>query len=178
MALVRAAELTLDAAKAKYLPSLALEANYGGLGTDPGKLKDTYTVSGILSIPLFQGGSIRGEVLQAEAALQQSRNELADLRAQIEYEIRTSLLDLKAAAKQVEVAGTRIELAELTLSQAKERFETGISDNLEVIQAQGAVAAAHEAYIVSLFAHNLAKLELARALGVAETGVKDFLGGM
>jgi outer membrane protein TolC len=178
MALLRAAELTLDAAKAKYLPSLALEANYGGLGTDPGKLKDTYTVSGILSIPLFQGGSIRGEVLQAEAALQQSRNELADLRAQIEYEIRTSLLDLKAAAKQVEVAGTRIELAELTLSQAKERFETGISDNLEVIQAQSAVAAAHETYIVSLFAHNLAKLELARALGVAETGVKDFLGGM
>ena len=126
MALVRATESTLDAAQAKYYPSLALEANYGGLGTDPGKLKDTYTVSGILKIPLFQGGSVRGEVLQAKAVLQRSSDELADIRVQVNTgdEIRTALLDLNAAAKQVEVAGTRIELAELTLSQAKERFES------------------------------------------------------
>jgi outer membrane protein TolC len=178
MALVRAAELTLNAATARYFPSLALEANYGELGTDPGKLKGTYTVSGVLTIPLFQGGSVRGEVLQAEAALRRSRDELADLRAQIGFEVRAALLDLKAASEQVEVAGTRIELAELTLNQAKERFTAGVSDNLEVVQAQGAVASAHEAYISSLYAHNLAKLELARAVGVAEKGVKDYLGGM
>ncbi len=177
-ALVRAAELRLDAANARYYPSLALEANYGKLGTDPGKLKDTYTVSGVLTIPLFQGGSVRGEVLQAEATLQRSRDELADLRAQIDYQIRTALLDLKAASEQVDVAGTRIELAELTLSQARERFTAGVSDNLEVVQAQSSVASAHEAYISSLYSHNLAKLELARALGVAEKGVKDYLGGM
>lgn len=177
-ALVRAAELSLDAANARYYPSLALEANYGKLGTDPGKLKDTYTVSGVLTIPLFQGGSVRGEVLQAQAALRQSKDELADLREQIDYEIRTALLDLNAASKQVDVAGTRIKLAELTLSQARERFAAGVSDNLEVVQAQGSVASAHEAYISSLYSHNLAKLELARALGVAEKGVKDYLGGM
>lgn len=178
MALVRAAELTLNAANARYFPSLALEANFGELGTDPGKLKDTYTVSGVLTIPLFQGGNVRGEALQAEAALRRSRDDLADLRAQIGFEIRAAMLDLKAAAEQVEVAGTRIELAELTLSQARERFAAGVSDNLEVVQAQDSVAAAHEAYISSLYAHNLAKLELAHALGVAEKGVKEYLGGM
>ncbi len=178
MALERAAELTLDAATARYLPSLALEANYGELGTDPGKLKGTYTVSGVLTIPLFQGGSVRGEVLQAEAALRRSRDARDDLRAQIGFDVRAALLDLKAASEQVEVAGTRVELAELTLSQARERFTSGVSDNLEVVQAQGAVASAHEAYISSLYAHNLAKLELARALGIAEKGVKDYLGGM
>ncbi len=167
IALEKAAELTRDAASARYFPSLALEANYGGLGVDPGKLRGTYTVSGIIKIPLFQGGSVRGEVLQAEAALKRSRDERADLQARIAFEIRTALLDLKAAAELVEVAGTRISLAELTLSQARERFTAGISDNLEVVQAQGASASAHEAYISSLYAHNLAKLELARALGVA-----------
>ncbi|HET6420841.1 MAG TPA: TolC family protein [Geobacteraceae bacterium] len=174
---VTAAELSLDAATAKYYPSLAVEANYGALGTDPGKLKDTYTVSGVLSIPLFQGGSVRGEELQAEAALRRSRDELADLQAQIEYEIRTALLDLKAGAEQVDVARSSVELAELTLSQARERFAAGVSDNLEVVQAQESVAAAHEAYISGLYAHNLAKLELARALGVAEKRVEDYLGG-
>ena len=114
MALVRAAELSLDAANARYYPSLALEANYGKLGTDPGKLKETYTVSGVLTIPLFQGGSVRGEVLQAEATLQRSKDVLADLRAQIDYQIRAALLDFKAAAEQVDVSSTRIDLAELT----------------------------------------------------------------
>jgi outer membrane protein TolC len=178
MALVRAAELTLNAATAKYLPSLSLEANYGELGTDPGKLRDTYKVSGVLTIPIFQGGSVRGDVLRAEAELRRSRDELADLRARIGFELRAALLDLKAAARQVEVAGTRIELAELTLSQARDRFAAGVSDNLEVVQAQDSVAAAHEAYISSLYAHNLAKLELARALGVAEKEVKEYFGGM
>ena len=105
MVLVRAAELTLKAANARYFPSLSLEANYGELGTDPGKLKGTYTVSGILSFPLFQGGSVRGEVLQAEAALQRSKDELADLRARIAFEIRAALLDLKAAASRSRLRG-------------------------------------------------------------------------
>ncbi len=178
IAATRAAELTLDAAKARYFPSLAVQADYGALGTDPGKLEATFKISGILTIPIFQGGSVRGEVLQAKAALQRSRDELADLGARIEFETRTALLDLKAAVEQVEVARTTIELAELTLNEAMERFAAGVSDNLEVVQAQESVAAAHEAYISSLYAHNLAKLELARALGVAEKGVKDYLGGM
>lgn len=117
-------------------------------------------------------------MLQAEADLARTRDELADLRARIAFEIHTSLLDMKAAAEQFEVAKTRIELAELTLSQARERFTAGVSDNLEVVQAQGAVATAHEAYISSLYAHNVAKLELARALGVAEIKVKNHLRGM
>ncbi len=177
-ALVEGADLSLKAAAAGYLPSLSLQANYGGLGTDPGKLKDTYTISGVLTIPIFQGGSVHGEVLKAEAELKRSRDELADLRARIEFEVRASLLDLKAAAEQVEEAKTRVELAELTLGQARDRFTAGVSDNLEVVQAQGAVAAAHEAYISSLYAHNLAKLELARAVGAAEKDAQVYLGGM
>lgn len=177
-AIVEGAELLLKAATAEYLPSLSLQANYGGLGTDPGKLKETYTVSGILTIPIFLGGAVQGEVLKAEAALTRSRDDLADLRGRIDFEVRASLLDLKAAAEQVEAAQTRVELAELTLSQASKRFTAGVTDNLEVVQAQSAVAAAHEAYISSLYDHNLAKLELARAIGVSGKDAQGFLKGM
>src|SRR5213075_2423029 len=110
--------------------------------------------------------------LQAEAALRQSKARLEDLRGQIDNDVRTALLDLNAAANQVEVARSSIDLAEQTLTQAQDRFAAGVSDNLEVVQAQESVASAHESYISSLSAQNLAKVELAPALGNADQGVE------
>src|SRR6202030_3147930 len=102
---------------------------------------------------------------------------LGDLRGRIDYEVRSALLDMNSAAEQVEVARSSVELAEEALTQSRDRFTAGVTDNLEVVQAQEAVASAHESYIQSLYAHNLAKVELARAIGDAEHGVKGFLKG-
>jgi outer membrane protein TolC len=113
--------------------------------------------------------------LQAEASLRQSRQQLDNLRAQIDYEVRTSLLDLAAAADQVEVARSSVDLSNQTLNQARDRFAAGVADNLEVIQAQEAVAMTNEDYISSLYAHNVAKISLARAIGFAEEGVREYL---
>jgi outer membrane protein TolC len=63
------------------------------------------------------------------------------------------------------------------LRQAQDRFAAGVTNNIEVIQAQEALATTNDNYINSLLAHNLAKLSLARALGVAEEATKEFLGG-
>ena len=128
-------------------------------------------------MPIFTGGKTHGDVLQAEAALRQSRQQLENLRGQIDYEVRTALLDLNAAADQVEVARSSVDLANQTLTQARDRFAAGVTDNLEVVQAQESVASANESYISSLYAHNLAKVELARAVGFAEEGVKQYLQG-
>ena len=87
-----------------------------------------------------------------------------------------ALLDMAAANDQVEVARSSVS-AEQTLIQARDRFSAGVTDNLEVVQAQQAVALAHESYISSLYAHNLAKLELVRAMGYAEQGVRQYLSG-
>jgi outer membrane protein TolC len=100
---------------------------------------------------------------------------LQNLHGQIDYDVRAALLDLNAAAEQVEVARSSVDLADQTLTQARDRFAAGVTDNLEVIQAQEAVASANENYISSLYAHNLAKVELARAIGFAEEGVKQYL---
>jgi outer membrane protein TolC len=177
LAQVRAAELLRRAAAAEHYPSFDVEGDYGDIGVTPATSNGTFHVAGTLTVPIFQGGKAHADVLQAEATLQQARARLEDLRGQIDNDVRTALLDLHAAFDQVQVARSSIDLAEQTLAQAQDRFSAGVSDNLEVVQAQESVAAAHENYISSLYAHNLAKVELARALGNAENGVKQYLKG-
>ena len=172
---VRAAEYLRKSATAEHLPSVFISANYGDLGITPGQSHGTYAVTGGVHIPIFAGGKAKADALQYEAQLKQSQQQLDNLRAQIEYEIRVALLDLNAAAEQVEVARSSVDLAEQTMAQARDRFTAGVADNLEVVQAQEAVAAANESYISSLYSHNLAKVELARAVGFAEEGVRQYL---
>ena len=82
-----------------------------------------------------------------------------------------------AAADEVEVARSSVDLAEQALAQSQDRFSAGVADNLEVVQAQESVASAHESYIQSLYSHNLAKVELAHSIGDAEEGVRRYLKG-
>ncbi|HKN17031.1 MAG TPA: TolC family protein [Candidatus Sulfotelmatobacter sp.] len=174
---VRAAELSRRAATAGHYPSLDVSANYGDIGVNPASSNGTWQVNGGLNIPIFAGGKVHSDVLEAEAQLKQARSQLGDVRGRIDYEVRGSLLDLNSAADQVEVARSAVDLAEQALTQSRDRFAAGVTDNLEVVQAQEAVASAHESYIQSLYAHNLAKVELARAIGDAEQGVKRYLKG-
>lgn len=172
---VRAAQLFRNAATAEYYPTVDVAANYGDSGITIVNSHGVFQVSGTLRIPVFQGNKVHADVLQAEAQLRQSEQQLANLRGQIDYDVRTALLDLNAAADQVEVARSSVDLANETLTQARDRFAAGVTDNLEVIQAQESVASANENYISSLYAHNLAKVELARAIGYAEEGVRQYL---
>jgi outer membrane protein TolC len=174
---LRAAELSHRAAVAGRYPSLDLNANYGDIGITPAHSNGTWQVNGGVSIPIFTGGKVHGDILEADAQLKQARSQLGDLRGRIDYEVRSALLDLNSAAEQVEVARSSVELAEQTLVQSRDRFTAGVADNLEVVQAQESVAAAHDSYIQSLYAHNLAKVELAYAIGDAEQSVKRYLKG-
>jgi outer membrane protein TolC len=177
IAQMRAAELSRRAASAERYPTFDLEGDYGDIGVNPGNSTGTFHVVGTVTVPIFQGGKTHADVLQAEATLRQAKARLDDLRGEIDNDVRTALLDLNAAADQVEVARSSVDLAEQTLAQAQDRFVAGVSDNLEVVQAQESVASAHESYISSLYAHNLAKVEFVRAIGNAEQGVKQYLQG-
>jgi outer membrane protein TolC len=96
---------------------------------------------------------------------------------QVNAEIRDSILDIQSAAKLVEAAKSNVDLANEALSEAQQRFHSGVSDNLPVSQAQSSVEQANDQYIAALYQHNAAKLSLARALGVAQSNLKDYLGG-
>ncbi|MBV9608447.1 MAG: TolC family protein, partial [Acidobacteria bacterium] len=176
-ALQTSAERSRDAAVAGYYPSLQVSGDYGVNGPHITNTHGTFTLAGGLKIPIFEGGKVHGDVLQADALLRQRQQELSDLRAGIENDVRTSLLDINSAAQLVEVARASVILAEQQLVQARDRFAAGIADNIQVVQAQEAVATAHENFISSLNAHNLAKLNLARAMGSAEASTKAYLGG-
>jgi outer membrane protein TolC len=174
---VRVAELSRKAAVAGYYPSLSFSSDFGTAGSHPSTATQVFDVRGTLSIPIFQGGSVHGEVLQADARLEQSRERMENLRAQIDSDVRAALLNLQSSAEQVNVARSNIDLAEETLVQSRDRFSAGVTDTVEVVQSQEAVASAHEQYISSLYTFNFAKISLARAVGVAEEGVKEYFKG-
>jgi outer membrane protein TolC len=174
---VRAAQFARKAALAGYFPSLSVNADYGLGGSHPSTATAVADVRGTLSIPIFQGGSVHADVLQADARLEQSRERLESLRAQIDSDVRAALLNLQSSADQVSVARSNIELAEETLTQSRDRFSAGVTDSVEVVQSEEAVASAHEQYISSLYSYNYAKISLIRALGIAEQGVKEYFKG-
>lgn len=172
---VRAAELALAAAHAERLPSISLDADYGAIGDTVPDARGTYTIAARVRVPIWQGGYAQGEIQQADAAVRQRRAELGDLSSQIEGDVRKAYLDVEATASQVEVAIRNQSVARQTLDLTRQRFDAGISDNVEVVQAQEAAAVAALDYINSVFGHNLAKLSLARAIGVAADRLPDFL---
>jgi outer membrane protein TolC len=174
---VRAAEASQQAATAEFLPSLRLDADYGTIGQVARESHPTYTVAATVHVPIFEGGRTQGKKIEADALVRQRRAEYDDLRGRIDMEVRSSMLDLTAATQQLEAAQTTVALANQELVQARDRFAAGVTGNLEVVQAQETVATASDQYIEALYAHNVAKASLARAVGGAEQGVMNFLGG-
>jgi outer membrane protein TolC len=174
---VRSAELSRKAAVAGYFPSLSFSADYGNGGAHPSDSTRVYDVRGTLSIPIFTGNSVHGDIQQADARLEQSRERLENLRAQVEADVRTALLNLQSYADQVKVAQSNIALADQTLAQSRDRFSAGVTDSVEVVQSQEAVASAHEQYISSLYNYNFAKISLIRALGAGAQGVREYFSG-
>ena len=173
---VRAAEYAIEAARAEhYWPSVVVQASYGDIGSTFASSHGTYSLVAGVRVPIYAGGRAHSDTDQAEAALRNKKNALEDLRGRIDYEIRSVLLDLQSVADQVAVARTNVALATETLAQARDRFGAGVTDNIEVVQAQQLLAAANENYIGSLNAHNGAKIALATALGTAEEGVPQYL---
>jgi outer membrane protein TolC len=172
---VRAAEEALKAARGERYPTAAVTADYGDVGPTLGDSHGTFSVVASATIAVFDGGRIAADVIQARSALKQRQDELADLGGQIEYQVRTAFLDIRSAADQVAVALDNLDLANQTLIQARDRFSAGVSDTVEVVQAQESVATANDTLISALFAHNVAKVALARALGGAEQGIQQFL---
>lgn len=174
---VKADERSLSAAHAERLPILSAEVDYGEIGVNPSNSYATLDATGEVSGPIFEEGKLRGDAKIADAALQQKRAQLNDLEGQIRADVQDAILDIQAAEKLVNVSRNNVDLANETLKEAQDRFRAGVSDNLAVSQAQSSVAQADDQYVSSLYQLNMARLSLARAVGVAQTQYKSYLGG-
>ena len=174
---VDAARAQKTAAFADQLPTVKFSGDYGDIGETAAHSHGTFSATGKVEAPILQIAKTRGEEQVADAQYQQSRDKLADQIQQVNADIRNSIFDIQSAAKLVETAKSNVDLANEALNEAQQRFHAGISDNLAVSQAQSQTEQANDQYISALYQHNTAKLSLARALGVAETNLKDYLGG-
>jgi outer membrane protein TolC len=123
---VKAAEKTRAAARSERLPSLSVSADIGEIGPRFNQADHTYTVTGTLNIPIWQGGRVRGDIEQAAAALDQRRAELEDTRGRIGSDVQNAYLDLLAAASQFELSKNNQQVARENLRLTQEKFETGV----------------------------------------------------
>lgn len=174
----KAAQSARAAAVAEYYPSLGLNADFGATGITPtNDAHGTFSVGGSLSFPIFTSGRIKADIEQADAALAQRAAEYENAKGQAEQDVRTSVLDLNAAAQQVKVAESNRMLAADTVQQAQDRFRAGVADTVELVQAQETQAAAEQDYINAVYAFDLSQVSLARAIGQTEQGVAGILQG-
>jgi outer membrane protein TolC len=174
---LRAAESALRAQKDQRLPVVSVSASYGGAGVNVGHFDQVYTVAGAISAPIYTGGRIHADIEQAQAELARREAEYEDLKGRVAYDVRIAWLDLSASDSSVGVAQRNKALAERALAQSTDRYTNGVTNYLEVVQAQETVAVASENYIQSLFSFNVAMISLARAQGGAETRFPELFGG-
>jgi len=173
---VTAADWGVKAAHAERLPEIGFAGSYGGGGANPANYNQVYGVQGSLSIPIFTSGRIRSDVHAAQAALVQRRAEYRDLEGRVDYDVHIARLDAQSSESAVKVAEANQKLAQKALEQSEDRYKNGVTNYLEVLEAQEARVAADENYIASLFSFNVAKIALARAIGSAETRLTTFFG--
>jgi outer membrane protein TolC len=180
---IRAAHARLEAAiqmvkaqSAERLPTLEIKANAGETGFNYAGSVPDYALDARVAIPLFTGRRIQSDVIAAKAVLHRRQAEVADIEARATYDVRTALLDLDAAQTSVEVSIDNLQLASEGLRQARDRYENGVTNSVDLVQAQQDVAEADDNRIASIYSHSLAKLMLIRATGTAETNYAIYLG--
>ncbi len=174
---VASAKAGQKAAFDEQLPTLNATGDFGALGETFGHSHGTYTATGQISAPILQIAKTHGDEQAAAAQRDQVEAQLANDVQQVNADVRDAILDIESAAKLVQAARSNVDLSDEALREAQERFRSGIADNLPVSQALATDQQANDQYIAALYQHNVAKLELARALGVATTNYKDYLGG-
>jgi outer membrane protein TolC len=168
---------TREARAVKYqrLPTLAFNGYYGVLGQIGGLYHGVFSAAGTLSIPIFREAAERGEEQVVDAQLMSLHQQESSLRVTIDAQIRASMLDVTAASQLVQVSRSNVTLAQQELSDARDRFAAGVSDNLPVVDAEATLTAAQSNLVQSLYQYNVAKLQLARNTGIVESHYRSYL---
>jgi outer membrane protein len=165
---VKAAELQVRSVKAQRLPAVGASFSDGQAGNTPAENVNTYRLQGTLYIPVFTSGRIRGEIEEAQGALNEAKATLDQLRSQIETDVLTSLAGVDWARKEVETSAANVSLSREEVDLARQRFTQGIADNTEVVNAQDRVSRADDARVRAMYTLGIARANLARSMGSAE----------
>lgn len=162
------------ASRARYLPTLSINGDYGTFGRNFGQMPAIGQIQGTVSITLFDRDR-NGEQKELESRVQRIDEQMADLERGIEQDLRKAILDLDSTEQQVRVTQAAVELAGNELRLSTDRFQQGVTDNIEVITAQGSLQSAEDDHISALARHADAQMALARALGATEQIYETYL---
>ena len=165
---IKAARRDKQASQAERLPSLRFDGNWAYQGISSTTGIPVYTYQAGVVMPLFTGGRIHSQIVRADIQLKVLEEQKADLRNSIALDVKTALLNLESARNEVQVANLGVELAKEEVDQARDRFKAGVANNIEVIQAQDALARANDNQIVALYRFNQARADYARGIGQME----------
>jgi len=172
---LKAAQASKKAAFDEQLPTVTASGDFGDQGETVGHSHGTYTAKGEIDAPILQIAKTHGDEDVAAAQYDQIQAKLSDQVQQVNADVRDAILDIQSSAKLVDATKSNVDLAREALLEAQERFHAGVSDTLPVSQALATDEQANDQYISALYQHNVAKLSLARALGVASSNYKDYL---
>ena len=162
------------ASHARYYPKLSINGNYGGLGRSIGGVQGIGIIQGQIDFTVFDRDR-SGEAQELASRVQRVDDQIADLRRGIEEDIHEALLNLASAAEQVAVAKEGQDLAQRELELAQDRFQSGTTNNVEVVTAQDELARAQQNYILAVSSYADAKFALARAVGDTEKNIGQYL---
>ncbi len=164
----KAAEHDKKAAQDSRLPTLRADGSWAYEGTRLNNGIPVYSYQATLDVPIFTGGRTHAQIVRSDLQLKVLNEQKADLRNQIALDVKTALLNLKSARNQVEVATLGVQLAKEEVDQARDRFKAGVANNIEVIQAQDALARANDNEIAALYRFNQARADYAKSIGQME----------
>ena len=157
------------------LPAAKVSGYYGVIGQTFGLYHGDFVAQGGVDFPIFEEVRFRGDREVADAQLSRLRNQISSLHADVDQQIRSSMLDVDTADELVKAAGSNVTLANEALGDALQRYRAGIDDTLPVVQAQSTLANAQSQLVDALFQFNQAKLTLARNTGVLESQYDSYL---
>ena len=166
---IRASVLQKREAGDQRLPRLTLTGSWLLQGLTPASMIPTYDYEANLQVPLFTGGRIKSQIAEADIELKKLAQQQADLRDRIALEVKTAVAQMEAARGEVDVANQGVDLAQQEVTQARDRFQAGVANNIEVITAQDELARANDNQIAALYRYSQARADLAHATGQMES---------
>jgi outer membrane protein TolC len=162
------AQLNLTSAGEERLPRVSLNGFWAQQGLTPTTVIPAYQYQFSLDFPIFTGGRIGAEQAKADLAIRQLKQQEQDARNRIALEVKTAVAQLEAARNEVDVANLGVDLAKQEVVQARDRFQAGVANNIEVISAQDSLARANDNQIAALYRFNQARADVAHATGQME----------
>ena len=165
---VKQAESSIRSAKAGKKPTVNAVASAGINGDAPfnKEYNDSWTAGISASWNIFDNGLVNSQVHSAETALLQAQETAASTREQVQLDVQSAFLTLRAAEKNIQTTKIAIASAEEDFKIAQVRYAAGVGTNLDVMDASQKMTQAKTNYYDALYNYNTSKADLDKAMGI------------